>query len=95
MAAWKLFRTSLYRVKREVNFRLLFRARAVYSSMKIEIQNEGTIVLLRPLDMEAEDWFDANLDPDRQSFGKTVAVESRYAANIVEGFLADGGEIEQ
>jgi len=62
--------------------------------MKIEVQNEGTIVLLRPLDMEAEEWFDEHLDPDRQSFGKAVAVEPRYVADILEGFKADGGEIE-
>jgi hypothetical protein len=62
--------------------------------MKIEVQNEGTIVLLRPLDMEAEEWFDENLDPDRQSFGKAIVVEPRYVADILEGFKTDGGEIE-
>lgn len=63
--------------------------------MKAELQNEGTIFLFRPLDMEAEEWCDANLSDDRQSFGSTVAVEHRYIRDIVEGFLADGGEIEE
>lgn len=62
--------------------------------MKLEIQNEGTIVLLRPLDMEAEEWCDEHLDPDRQSFGRAIVVEPRYVADILEGFKADGGEIE-
>lgn len=61
--------------------------------MKIELQTEGTIVLIRPLDMEAEEWCDKHLSPDRQSFGNAIAVEPRYAGDILTGFLNDGGEI--
>lgn len=61
--------------------------------MKIEVQDEGTIVLIRPLDMEAEEWCDEHLDPDRQSFGKAIVVEHRYAGDIIMGFVNDGGTI--
>ena len=62
--------------------------------MIAEIQDEGTIFLFRPMDMEAEEWCDENISDDRQSFGKAIVIEHRYISEIAEGFRAAGGIIE-
>jgi hypothetical protein len=56
------------------------------------VQDEGSIVLLHPLNDDAEKWIETNL-PDVQPwqrFGLAIAVEHRFIADIVEGIRADG-----
>lgn len=59
-----------------------------------EIQDEGSIVLFRPLSEAAKEWVRECLPDDAQWFGDAVAVEHRYASNIIVGITSDGMEIE-
>jgi len=55
-----------------------------------EVENHGTIYLLRPLTAIADEWVDANLPEDAQHVGTAVVVEHRYIAGIVAGIRDDG-----
>lgn len=56
-----------------------------------EVQNEGTIFLLRPLTVAATAWLEENITgDDHQYFGHALVVEHRYIADIVEGIRNDG-----
>lgn len=61
--------------------------------MTVQIQDHGSIVLFFPLDEEAADWFEANVANPSVKFGSSWPVEWRYAGDIAEGFVADGGEV--
>ncbi len=50
----------------------------------------SSIDLLTPLTAEAQDWIKANIPDDAQWFGGALAVEPRYAPEIVQGMLDDG-----
>lgn len=54
-----------------------------------EIQNEGTICLLRPLTDWATDWLETNIHENAQWFGTAVVVEPRYLSDIVDGICED------
>ncbi len=57
----------------------------------VRVENEGTIVLVRPLTTEARAWIDENVQTEPwQWFGGGLAVEPRYAHDLVEGMQADG-----
>ena len=55
-----------------------------------EVQNEGTIYLLRPLTPAARAWVAGYIPDDAQYFGDAVVVEHRYIRDIVAGIVADG-----
>lgn len=59
-----------------------------------EVQNEGSIFLLRPKSPAAEEWLWENIPSDAQCWGNAVVVEHRYIADIVEGIQADGLVVE-
>jgi hypothetical protein len=59
-----------------------------------EVQNEGSIFLLRPKTDAGREWIAANIDDDAPRFGGAVAVEHRYIAIVVEGAQADGLSVE-
>ena len=59
-----------------------------------EIQNEGSIFLLRPLSEQANAWIDEHLPEDRQTFGGGVVVEHRYITSIIDGIQNDGLTIQ-
>lgn len=61
----------------------------------IRIENHGSIVLLRPLTAEGEQWLNVKVAEDAQTWGKAVICEPRYVANIVEGMQGDGLEVEE
>lgn len=61
--------------------------------MIIRVESHGTIVLLRPIDDEAQAWLDESLASDAQFLGNAVAVEPRYVLPILQGFQADGGTL--
>jgi len=62
-------------------------------STDFELQNEGSLCLLRPLTGQAVEWLDEHIEQDRQIFGTAVVVEHRYVADIVRGIRADGLEV--
>lgn len=62
-------------------------------SIDFEVQNEGSIFLLRPLSDEAFQWIEDHIGEEAQFFGNAVAVEHRYIADIVDGIISDGLEV--
>jgi len=59
----------------------------------VNIENHGSLVLIRPLTEAASDWLDENISEDAQRFGGAVVVEPRYVEAIVEGMQNDGLEV--
>jgi hypothetical protein len=56
--------------------------------MDIQIEDHGSIILFRPLTVEATTWLQENTDG--QWFGGALAVEPRYAGALEDGALSDG-----
>ena len=65
---------------------------AVAELVDIEVQNEGTIVLLRPKSELGEWWIRANIGKDNgfQPYYPTIVCEPRYVADIVGGAVDEG-----
>ncbi len=59
--------------------------------MDIQIENTGSIVLIRPLTGTAMDWLQEKTDG--QWFGNALACEPRYIDDIIEGLIDDGFEV--
>lgn len=55
-----------------------------------ELEDHGTVGLIRPLTDAAREWCEEHLPEDAQMFGTAYAVEPRYAMDIVQGFTGDG-----
>jgi hypothetical protein len=58
-----------------------------------QLENHGSLFLLRPLNDAAKNWTDENLpvaNPETQFWGDSIVIEPRYVAPIVDGILADG-----
>ena len=62
----------------------------IQMSEDFELQNEGSLYLLRPLTGQAAEWIEEHIEQNRQMFGTAVVVEHRYVADIVRG-IADAG----
>jgi hypothetical protein len=54
------------------------------------LTNHGSIFTFRPLTDAARDWLEENLDEDAPWWAGAVAVEPRYAYDLVAGIQADG-----
>ena len=52
------------------------------------IEDNGTIVLIRPLTEEVDEWLHENTDG--QWFGNALAVEHRYVEPLVQGMIDEG-----
>ena len=50
----------------------------------------GTIILFRPLTEDGKNWIKENTDPDAQWYAGALAVEYRYASDLLEGMQKDG-----
>jgi hypothetical protein len=55
-----------------------------------EIDNHGSICILRPLTEAAKEWCDEHLPEGAMWWGGGCAVEPRYIDDIVDGILNDG-----
>lgn len=55
-----------------------------------DIENHGTIVLIRPLTPDVREWLQAHTDEEAQWFGGSLVVEPRYLGDLVEGLVAEG-----
>jgi hypothetical protein len=57
-----------------------------------QIENHGSIFLVRPLNPNAQTWVDEHIGFDNgfQPYYPTVVVEHRYIGTIAEGIIADG-----
>jgi hypothetical protein len=73
----------------------LARAKArAKESPAIRVENNGSVVLVRPLNGAARRWLDENVQAEGwQWFGGALACEPRTVEGLVAGFVGDGGEI--
>lgn len=55
-----------------------------------EITDHGSIVLVCPVSQAAKAWVAFNLPDDAQWWGRSVAVEARYALDVVGAIIDDG-----
>lgn len=60
--------------------------------MDIQITNEGSLYLIRPLTRAGTRWVALNIGPDNgyQPYYPTIVVEPRYVDDIYQGMLANG-----
>lgn len=58
--------------------------------MKARVEYHGSIVLVRPGDTEAREWFEANTDGTW--WAGALVVEPRYIGDLMAGFAEEGGE---
>ena len=56
----------------------------------VDLALGGLIDLLTPLTPDAQAWIEANIPDDAPRFGGALAVEPRYAPEIVQGMIEDG-----
>ncbi len=62
----------------------------------IQVENHGSIILLRPLTTYGADWIEQNVlsvNDEAQTFGGALVCEPRYVAAIIEGAQADDLEV--
>jgi hypothetical protein len=79
----KSFRTQLAR----------FTASVSHKTPDFQLENHGSLFLLRPLNDAAKNWMGEHLpidNPETQFWGDSIVIEPRYVAPIVDGILADG-----
>ncbi len=55
-----------------------------------KIQNEGSILLFRPLTDAACEWLKENVQEGAQWFGDALVVEHRYAGDLAVGMVNAG-----
>lgn len=60
----------------------------------ISFENHGSIWLARPLTAAGQEWIDESVDPEAQWFGGALVVEPRDVADIVNGMIDNGLEVE-
>lgn len=58
--------------------------------MDVAVQNEGSIVLFRPLTRPARQWIEEYVDPEAQWWAGALVVEPRYAGDLTQGMLDAG-----
>lgn len=57
----------------------------------ITFEDQGSIVLIRPMNLVGREWLEANLQLEGwQWFGGAVACEPRFAPDVAAGMLNDG-----
>ena len=56
----------------------------------ITIQNEGSIIMFRPMNKNAKEWMNENIEEGAQWFGGALAVEHRYATGLADGMRIHG-----
>ena len=55
------------------------------------VSNEGSVFLLNPVTDAGKEWLKENCRPEGwQWLGQCLAIETRYALDIVEGMQGDG-----
>jgi hypothetical protein len=61
--------------------------------MKFNIENHGSIVLVRPLSRDGAQWLQDTAPEDAQFFGDALCVEPRYIVGVCEAIIEVGGEV--
>ena len=63
------------------------------SAPHFELENHGSLCLLRPLNPVATDWMQEHLpmdNPETQFWGSAIIIEPRCLGPIVDGIIGDG-----
>jgi len=55
-----------------------------------DIENHGTIVLVRPLTPDCASWLAEHVDEEAQWFGRALVVEPRYVEPLVTALIEEG-----
>lgn len=58
----------------------------------IQVENHGSIWLLRPMSPFGADWLEENIH-EPMYFGDAVACEPRYAAPVIRAMMDEGLEV--
>jgi hypothetical protein len=60
----------------------------------VQIENAGSIVLIRPLTDAGRNWVEHNIQAeDWQHFGGAIAAEPRTVEAVIEGMRGDGLDV--
>lgn len=62
----------------------------ILKPVDVTVANHGTIFLFKPETDAAKAWIEEHVSADAQWFGKSLAVEHRYAENLAAGMLEAG-----
>lgn len=57
--------------------------------------SHGSVTLLWPASEAAREWLDEHMPEDAQYLGEAVAIEPRYAGDVIEGAMNDGLTVVQ
>ena len=63
------------------------------TELDFELENHGSLLVLRPLNSEANEWMQDHLpvdEPETRFWGHAIVIEPRYVAPIVDGIVRDG-----
>jgi len=55
-----------------------------------DIENHGTIVLVRPLTPDVKTWLEENVEEAAMWYGGALVVEPRYVEALIEGLIEEG-----
>ncbi len=58
--------------------------------MDYQIENHGSIILVRPLSSACNEWLEENVTTDALYFGPALAVEPRYLEDLIAGMVEAG-----
>ena len=56
----------------------------------VEVENHGSIVLVRPLTPAAKDWIAEHVAGETTYWAGAVACEPRYVDDLIDGMMGDG-----
>jgi len=59
-------------------------------TLDVRVQDEGSVVMLRPLTPEAKQWLQDHADEDAIWMGGALAVGHQYADEIIQGLQDEG-----
>ncbi len=63
------------------------------TELDFELENHGSLFLLRPLNSAATQWVQDHLpvnEPETQFWGDAIVIGPRYVTPIVDGIVGDG-----
>lgn len=60
---------------------------------QFQLENHGSLFLVRPLNDAAREWLQRTAPEDAQFMGEAMAVEPRYVQGVTDAIEADGGVV--
>jgi hypothetical protein len=59
----------------------------------VEVNDQGSIVLVTPMSEAATDWIAENVQDGATYWGPSLVVEHRFADDLIAGMQSDGLEV--